>query len=761
MFRRTIRFMSAVLAAVILCTTPAQTVLAVDGETQEIQEMDDAVQQETEEEAVNEVFPKQKQEEKEEEAPLPAEEKNETEEIEKSSGDVTVEDTENASDETGEIAAKEEEEAEVKKAAEAVISTGPYKDAGSWRYRGTNGEDLTGWIQDAEGKWYYADKNGVLLTGLQTVKKKQYYLDPETHIMRTGAVPINGKFYYFVPGSGARKTDSSWITAPEGKYYAGKNGVLKTGWQTIKKKRYYFVPSTALMAEGPVKIGNTWYGFKRKTGVLVKNAWGQDRAGEWFYADKKGTLTSGWKKIKKKWYYFDPSTMLAARGLLEISGEYYYFDMKNCDMKTGWINAGGSTRYYANSKGTLVTGWQTISKKKYYFHPDCHMQTQGEAEIGDYICVFGKDGVFQMQLADISKGVSSNYTGYAMDGKTKVHVTAGRVDKGWYKSSGKWYFSDKSTGKVMTGWLKDGGKTYYLGSDGCALTGLQTISGKGYLFADNGSMLTGVQRYKGNIYIIGDNGVRNDSLTRTSKYYDRLTKDEQEFCKKMIRAAFIDKSAVTFRVFENYEKQKTEADAFRTMKFHAQDTVSRMYYNYDWQMHFECAERSINGRTGREFVFNQDDLRRAEKYFTENEKLRKYIQSAVQKSGAKSKKSDREKIKAIDNYICKTMTYDESYRYKTITECITSGRGVCHQYACYFLLMCREVNIRCLYIYGTAGSSGAEHAWNRVMIGSKWYYVDSTWNDDGNKSGRRYFLSEKQLANHTFKNCPKSTDYWE
>jgi len=92
--------------------------------------------------------------------------------------------------------------------------------------------------------------------------------------------------------------------------------------------------------------------------------------------------------------------------------------------------------------------------------------------------------------------------------------------KGWVKAGGKWYFMDKSTGVMKTGWVKDGGKWYYMNSSGAMVTGWQKISGKWYYFNSSGVMLTGWQKIDGKWYYFNSGGdMKTGWLKSGGKWY--------------------------------------------------------------------------------------------------------------------------------------------------------------------------------------------------------------------------------------------------
>ena len=79
------------------------------------------------------------------------------------------------------------------------------------------------------------------------------------------------------------------------------------------------------------------------------------------------------------------------------------------------------------------------------------------------------------------------------NGKTYYKTSDGRIQTGWIKDGGKWYYFDKGDGHMLTGWVQDDGKWYYLDKkDGHMLTGWLIFKGgrKFYLRRD-GSMIQG------------------------------------------------------------------------------------------------------------------------------------------------------------------------------------------------------------------------------------------------------------------------------
>ena len=121
-------------------------------------------------------------------------------------------------------------------------------------------------------------------------------------------------------------------------------------------------------------------------------------------------------------------------------------------------------------------------------------------------------------------------------------------------------------------------------------------------------------------------------------------------------------------------------------------------------------------------------------------------------------KSRVEKLRLIHNYIAENISYDNSLSRFTAYDGLVSSEHttVCQGYALLYYKMCTDVGIPCRFLggYGITGGKRILHAWNMVKIGSKWYYVDVTW-DDTDRSFKpyvyEYFLvgSSKMAMDHT------------
>lgn len=145
--------------------------------------------------------------------------------------------------------------------------------------------------------------------------------------------------------------------------------------------------------------------------------------------------------------------------------------------------------------------------------------------------------------------------------------------------------------------------------------------------------------------------------------------------------------------------------------------------------------------------------------------------------GSKSKKTTKDKIKYFHDYIIDHAKYDYSnYQKGTIPDrsynaygVLVKGVGVCQGYAESMQILLNKAKITNYFVVGSAGngSSWESHAWNLVKVGSKYYHVDTTWDDPITISGKQmktydYFMinDSKMTKDHiwTTEDYPKASE---
>ncbi|MBU3155513.1 transglutaminase domain-containing protein [Clostridium estertheticum] len=126
---------------------------------------------------------------------------------------------------------------------------------------------------------------------------------------------------------------------------------------------------------------------------------------------------------------------------------------------------------------------------------------------------------------------------------------------------------------------------------------------------------------------------------------------------------------------------------------------------------------------------------------------------------AQGKNGTRDKAKAIYNWVGSKIVYSDEKANRVLNNDtqMTSGAiptfnsksGICFDYACLYVAMCRANNIKVRIITGQGfnGSNWVSHAWNQVYIAgeNKWINVDPTFLIGGDYfDSKRFTLDHKQ-----------------
>ena len=133
--------------------------------------------------------------------------------------------------------------------------------------------------------------------------------------------------------------------------------------------------------------------------------------------------------------------------------------------------------------------------------------------------------------------------------------------------------------------------------------------------------------------------------------------------------------------------------------------------------------------------------------------------AAIYKEIIKDGMSDTEKVTAIHDYLIYHADYTANGDTTQATErncrvagLVLDGSAVCSGYANTFYLFCKAAGLDCEYVRGESVPKKDDfgHAWNRVKVDGKWYYVDCTWDDPvgGHKEYEKYFMSETLWSDH-------------
>jgi len=94
--------------------------------------------------------------------------------------------------------------------------------------------------------------------------------------------------------------------------------------------------------------------------------------------------------------------------------------------------------------------------------------------------------------------------------------------------------------------------------------------------------------------------------------------------------------------------------------------------------------------------------------------------------------TEGQRVRAINSYICKKLSYDTTLtNYSAYEGILGNGKTVCQGYALLAYRMLTDAGLEARIITGTAFTRNASgnHAWNMVKVGGSWYHLDITWND--------------------------------
>lgn len=159
---------------------------------------------------------------------------------------------------------------------------------------------------------------------------------------------------------------------------------------------------------------------------------------------------------------------------------------------------------------------------------------------------------------------------------------------------------------------------------------------------------------------------------------------------------------------------------------------------------------------GIEIILN-DSFKFAEQNGTGKTQLIKYfngvtLDDAIQSNpdiDAKAKEivgaetDDRQKAYQLYLWICGNITYDNEKAAALADStaeissgaivAYTTGTGVCFDYSCLYIAMCRAVGLKVRFLTGLAftGSAWGDHAWNQVYADDGWINVDTTFGSSG------------------------------
>ncbi len=115
--------------------------------------------------------------------------------------------------------------------------------------------------------------------------------------------------------------------------------------------------------------------------------------------------------------------------------------------------------------------------------------------------------------------------------------------------------------------------------------------------------------------------------------------------------------------------------------------------------------------------------------------------------------TDREKVKAIHDYLLNSVSYNYNYHNLPNNDdiynsygAIMDGSAVCNGYANALCVLLNRVGVECWVVSGDVYNSDEGHAWNIVNVDGKYYHVDATWDDIGPQSTQYFLVNDSYMS---------------
>ena len=229
--------------------------------------------------------------------------------------------------------------------------------------------------------------------------------------------------------------------------------------------------------------------------------WNTTSGGRRYFLDENGERLTGWWYIDDIPYFFNRSSGLLMTGWLKDGGYWYYLDpSQGGKMVTGFKTI-DSQLYYFNSSGHMVTGrWFTLNGNRHYADGYGRIK-RGWFKLSGrwYYGIPAKRGAVARSLAVIN---GKRYLLHPSTGAMTVN--------GWLQIGKSWYHSN-GAGIVQTGWTQVGKDWYYLSpSRHGAMVKSRFVKNKdGWHFVNAYGIMqkNRVIRHSGKLYLLNSWGV--------------------------------------------------------------------------------------------------------------------------------------------------------------------------------------------------------------------------------------------------------------
>ena len=155
-------------------------------------------------------------------------------------------------------------------------------------------------------------------------------------------------------------------------------------------------------------------------------------------------------------------------------------------------------------------------------------------------------------------------------------------------------------------------------------------------------------------------------------------------------------------------------------------------------------------------------------YFVQEEQVNEWVAEIMESFHFTEKTTEYEKVRAVYDYVCRNVAYDEVHREKkhkhlktTAYAALKYGAAVCQGYAVLVYRLLREagVSARVIEGYAVTLSGKAElHAWNLVKIGNLYYNLDVTL-DKAENTDMFFLKSDRDFPRHVREKSYRTAEF--
>ncbi len=177
--------------------------------------------------------------------------------------------------------------------------------------------------------------------------------------------------------------------------------------------------------------------------------------------------------------------------------------------------------------------------------------------------------------------------------------------------------------------------------------------------------------------------------------------------------------------------------------------------------HYLVSAKGYGSKKEALVAFNYDDGKNSCSYLVDEkqrDRMQQELTTALKSyiDGAMQYDDDFKRELYIHDRLCKEVVYDTEGGKNIYSAygALVDGVAVCEGYSRAMQLICNNIEIPCIVVYGE--SQGEGHMWNYINLLNEWYHLDITW-DDGDQLFHTYFnasdgdIADDHIVAETYK----------